>query len=186
MKERKEIVEKLSTVFKSIDIPNNDSRGTELTANTASSSTNSGVTVSFRQKLQIMLVLTLQLIFPLLSSMGEFIVALLSLFIELPFFIVFCVRDPFSSLLRTTIFALTLTSICLSLIDVIIIFIHLLFKCNKYFRGDEHWQDHPQPFCVKYANLFRVVFAETLNYPCLLYTSPSPRDATLSRMPSSA
>ena len=23
-------------------------------------------------------------------------------------------------------------------------------------------------------------------YPCLLYTSPSPRDATLSRMPSSA
>ena len=31
---------------------------------------------------------------------------------------------------------------------------------------------------------------ETINYrtlkPCLLYTSPSPRDATLSRMPSSA
>ena len=25
-----------------------------------------------------------------------------------------------------------------------------------------------------------------LIYPCLLYTSPSPRDATLSRMPSSA
>ena len=25
-----------------------------------------------------------------------------------------------------------------------------------------------------------------LSYPCLLYTSPSPRDATLSRMPSSA
>ena len=25
-----------------------------------------------------------------------------------------------------------------------------------------------------------------LNIPCLLYTSPSPRDATLSRMPSSA
>ena len=25
-----------------------------------------------------------------------------------------------------------------------------------------------------------------LVYPCLLYTSPSPRDATLSRMPSSA
>ena len=24
------------------------------------------------------------------------------------------------------------------------------------------------------------------SYPCLLYTSPSPRDATLSRMPSSA
>ena len=26
----------------------------------------------------------------------------------------------------------------------------------------------------------------TIPYPCLLYTSPSPRDATLSRMPSSA
>ena len=25
-----------------------------------------------------------------------------------------------------------------------------------------------------------------INYSCLLYTSPSPRDATLSRMPSSA
>ena len=29
-------------------------------------------------------------------------------------------------------------------------------------------------------------FGEYLNYLCLLYTSPSPRDATLSRMPSSA
>ena len=28
--------------------------------------------------------------------------------------------------------------------------------------------------------------AETLSMSCLLYTSPSPRDATLSRMPSSA
>ena len=27
---------------------------------------------------------------------------------------------------------------------------------------------------------------QTENYACLLYTSPSPRDATLSRMPSSA
>ena len=26
----------------------------------------------------------------------------------------------------------------------------------------------------------------TIRHPCLLYTSPSPRDATLSRMPSSA
>ena len=31
-----------------------------------------------------------------------------------------------------------------------------------------------------------VVSAEEHNYFCLLYTSPSPRDATLSRMPSSA
>ena len=31
-----------------------------------------------------------------------------------------------------------------------------------------------------------VVAVGALPYPCLLYTSPSPRDATLSRMPSSA
>ena len=29
-------------------------------------------------------------------------------------------------------------------------------------------------------------YADSLNKNCLLYTSPSPRDATLSRMPSSA
>ena len=29
-------------------------------------------------------------------------------------------------------------------------------------------------------------FDDKHNYSCLLYTSPSPRDATLSRMPSSA
>ena len=33
-------------------------------------------------------------------------------------------------------------------------------------------------------NRLRVIFAQL--YACLLYTSPSPRDATLSRMPSSA
>ena len=31
-----------------------------------------------------------------------------------------------------------------------------------------------------------VEFGNSKNYNCLLYTSPSPRDATLSRMPSSA
>ena len=31
-----------------------------------------------------------------------------------------------------------------------------------------------------------VIFTEVKYIPCLLYTSPSPRDATLSRMPSSA
>ena len=35
------------------------------------------------------------------------------------------------------------------------------------------------------GNAKMVVMAENVN-PCLLYTSPSPRDATLSRMPSSA
>ena len=36
----------------------------------------------------------------------------------------------------------------------------------------------------KYNNLVSVKLDK--NYTCLLYTSPSPRDATLSRMPSSA
>ena len=35
-------------------------------------------------------------------------------------------------------------------------------------------------------NESRKLISELLNNPCLLYTSPSPRDATLSRMPSSA
>ena len=37
-----------------------------------------------------------------------------------------------------------------------------------------------------YANLAWFFFLYHLLYDCLLYTSPSPRDATLSRMPSSA
>ena len=35
-------------------------------------------------------------------------------------------------------------------------------------------------------NFIGPAVAQILNLPCLLYTSPSPRDATLSRMPSSA
>ena len=34
--------------------------------------------------------------------------------------------------------------------------------------------------------IFGPLLADTLNIPCLLYTSPSPRDRSLSRMPSSA
>ena len=39
------------------------------------------------------------------------------------------------------------------------------------------------------AETFRISFPTSLKpdyYPCLLYTSPSPRDRSLSRMPSSA
>ena len=32
----------------------------------------------------------------------------------------------------------------------------------------------------------RVIIVPAMNYPCLLYTSPSPRDLSTSRMPSSA
>ena len=40
---------------------------------------------------------------------------------------------------------------------------------------------------IKNASSLSAFFNPTINsYSCLLYTSPSPRDATLSRMPSSA
>ena len=39
---------------------------------------------------------------------------------------------------------------------------------------------------VRRPHLHRSLPHIVLPYPCLLYTSPSPRDATLSRMPSSA
>ena len=44
-------------------------------------------------------------------------------------------------------------------------------------------------FIVGWMILLEFIFTLALAlkcYPCLLYTSPSPRDATLSRMPSSA
>ena len=63
---------------------------------------------------------------------------------------------------------------------------------KKYFnvllidlRG--HGRSDPSPDGTVYTfdNLvFDII--EVLDYVCLLYTSPSPRDATLSRMPSSA
>ena len=37
-----------------------------------------------------------------------------------------------------------------------------------------------------FSNWFKQQYSEELAHACLLYTSPSPRDATLSRMPSSA
>ena len=39
---------------------------------------------------------------------------------------------------------------------------------------------------VKLLKKYQLDSSNTIIYGCLLYTSPSPRDATLSRMPSSA
>ena len=52
-----------------------------------------------------------------------------------------------------------------------------------------HLYQHDEPVCMmtiarKYRGEERLFFARFSS--CLLYTSPSPRDATLSRMPSSA
>ena len=66
-------------------------------------------------------------------------------------------------------------------------------------RMDDRWSEEIDDFesqieLRKQGRIEDKVFAETRlrrgaygqRYDCLLYTSPSPRDATLSRMPSSA
>ena len=72
---------------------------------------------------------------------------------------------------------------------------------NEYVATEVHWSEVPgrdaawkaQTIANTSEQQFRVEFeceflgsVDTLINPCLLYTSPSPRDATLSRMPSSA
>ena len=54
--------------------------------------------------------------------------------------------------------------------------------------GHDYWQqraDYQIEATLDETNR-RVSARQTITYTCLLYTSPSPRDATLSRMPSSA
>ena len=51
--------------------------------------------------------------------------------------------------------------------------------------GTEAWQ-FPQGGIDKGERVREAMYRELHEETCLLYTSPSPRDATLSRMPSSA
>ena len=46
--------------------------------------------------------------------------------------------------------------------------------------------DAPESAAIRVASAIECVHCYSLIHDCLLYTSPSPRDATLSRMPSSA
>ena len=85
----------------------------------------------------------------------------------------------------------------------------LQFTCPDGFYGAERWiialaknLDDAQVNCglaitvepegkgleiaEHYRNLNKEVYEVAMSNRCLLYTSPSPRDATLSRMPSSA
>ena len=48
------------------------------------------------------------------------------------------------------------------------------------------YEPGPNDLHPEYTGLTRVQASSSLDMCCLLYTSPSPRDATLSRMPSSA
>ena len=54
---------------------------------------------------------------------------------------------------------------------------------------DAAWAEGKVPLWNPFCNFGMPLVADgtsSVFYPCLLYTSPSPRDATLSRMPSSA
>ena len=57
----------------------------------------------------------------------------------------------------------------------------VLFESEHKFDSGTGW-----PSFFKEASEEIVTEKEDISYGCLLYTSPSPRDATLSRMPSSA
>ena len=60
---------------------------------------------------------------------------------------------------------------------------------TKLIHGGLRYLEHYDFKLVRHALLEREVLlrsAPHIIWPCLLYTSPSPRDATLSRMPSSA
>ena len=54
-----------------------------------------------------------------------------------------------------------------------------------FFQGTV-WNDMAENAAASLQKGMRVVVVGRLNYSCLLYTSPSPRDGLLSRMPSSA
>ena len=62
--------------------------------------------------------------------------------------------------------------------------------CNELAETDDELQGEISLYCsvtASHSILFDLLNRFRPDYPgCLLYTSPSPRDATLSRMPSSA
>ena len=60
----------------------------------------------------------------------------------------------------------------------------LLYVAFKLFRTLKYVRDPAMPAKGKWT--FGLALLYVLSPVCLLYTSPSPRDATLSRMPSSA
>ena len=65
----------------------------------------------------------------------------------------------------------------------------VIFDVDPEFNNTEEWyQSIPASIRPRKNQPFYHLFAENghIFYVCLLYTSPSPRDATLSRMPSSA
>jgi len=73
-------------------------------------------------------------------------------------------------------------------ISTVAVFSEVDRNCLHVFSSDEALCIGPAPAIDSYLNVDRILEAakKTGAEACLLYTSPSPRDATLSRMPSSA
>ena len=56
---------------------------------------------------------------------------------------------------------------------------------RAYMRASLPWIDGPTDIAIK-ATMYKIARETGVKYICLLYTSPSPRDLSTSRMPSSA
>ena len=59
-------------------------------------------------------------------------------------------------------------------------------EMGAFFTSDVYFQQGTIPYTVTSRSEFEAMALKGRTMLCLLYTSPSPRDATLSRMPSSA
>ena len=72
----------------------------------------------------------------------------------------------------------------LGLLGNIVIIVYFIKINKKHFRKMSTY--HFLIIILAIIDLVVILCGSILSIPCLLYTSPSPRDATLSRMPSSA
>ena len=61
-----------------------------------------------------------------------------------------------------------------------------MFTDLEFLKTDSDIKGRVSPGALVYAFAEGLLVQSTMQHTCLLYTSPSPRDATLSRMPSSA
>ena len=100
------------------------------------------------------------------------------------------VEDLFWGRRSTTYDVTTIESICLQLRKVLehIAFSSLILHKKEYeeVRNDIKRDWHATRILKKVKSLNPNFYPVALNQPCLLYTSPSPRDQRGSRMPSSA
>ena len=60
-----------------------------------------------------------------------------------------------------------------------------IFQSNEIYGGLQGLYDYG-PLGVELKNNLKMAWWKSMIYDCLLYTSPSPRDLSTSRMPSSA